>query len=39
MIHLNLWWVYKLIGFLLWIVIALVLGMVLFYLIEDSLND
>ena len=39
MIHLNLWWVYKLIGLLLWFVILLVLGMVLFYLIEDYLDD
>jgi|APCry1669189768_1035252.scaffolds.fasta_scaffold00486_19 hypothetical protein len=39
MIHLNLWWVYKLVGLLLWFVILLVLGMVLFYLIEDYLDD
>ena len=39
MIQANLWLGYKLIGLLLWFVIVLVLGMVLFYLIEDYLDE
>jgi len=39
MIHPNLWLGYKIIGLLLWFVILLVLGMVLFYLIEDYLDE
>jgi hypothetical protein len=39
MIHPSLWLGYKLIGLLLWFVIVLVLGMVLFYLIEDYLDE
>jgi len=39
MIHPNLWLAYKIIGLLLWFVILLVLGMVLFYLIKEYFDE
>lgn len=39
MIHPNLWLGYKIIGLLLWFVILLVLGMVLFHLIEEYFDE
>lgn len=39
MIQANLWLGYKIIGLLLWFVILLVLGYVLFMLIEEYLDD
>ena len=39
MIHPNLWLGYKIIGLLLWFVILLVLGMVLFYLIKEYFDE
>ena len=39
MIQANLWLGYKIIGLLLWFVILLVLGMVLFHLIEEYFDE